>query len=63
VQRDSQSAPDIFVELIFDELLDATQVLDFAYCADGPSASLSAATQDLTEISAPNTALSLDGRR
>jgi hypothetical protein len=48
------------VELIVEKALESLQVLNFAYCAQDPSAS--AANSELTENSTPNTALSLDGK-
>jgi len=51
-----------FIDLILKTALDATQTLNFAYCATDPSGSSVQQAIFLTENSTPNTALSLDGR-
>ena len=59
-----------FSDVIVEKALESLQVLDFAYCAEDPSAisaatskcSASAANPDLTENSTADTALSLDGK-
>jgi pimeloyl-ACP methyl ester carboxylesterase len=48
------------IDLFLNALMNSTAILNFAYCAEDPSAA--AANEDLTENSTPNTVLSLDGK-